>query len=89
MRTIELIKSKITFYAKKIQCNEFYPICKFSWDEQKEKYVRYERKTKDFIKYYYITSAEYNINELIYLFENNGFILSSKEMFDDLNYNEL
>lgn len=87
MGTNELINAKGTFYTKKFQCNGFYPIDRFSWNKQKNKYERFVRKTNDFVNYFYKLSSEYSVSELTYLLEHNSFLISGKELKDDLNYN--
>lgn len=86
----QFLEAKKTFYAKKRQNNDFFPIYKFVWNKKENAWERFSEKESGWKSEGFGNKMgqEDNINWFLYIFEHNSYILSYKEMKDNYTYND-
>lgn len=77
------LSSHCTFYAKKWQSNGYYPIDKFVWNNEKNMYEQFVKKSDKWVSHGFRGDNHY----WQYVFEHNAFILSFEEMTQTRKYN--
>lgn len=75
----ELLASKQTFYTKRWQSNDFYPVDKYTWDETEGKYHRWGFKKKDW--------GTIDNQALLSILRDNPCLISPDEFKDEYHYN--
>lgn len=88
------LNGKATFYAKKWQQNNYYPIEKFVWNEEQNGWEEFVQKGGSWHSWGVVfpNKVTYgdgvtNYSWWLYIFQNNSYILSDEEMTDNKHYN--
>lgn len=77
------LSSHGTFYAKQWQSNGYYPIDKFVWNNEKNMYEQFVKKSDKWVS----RGCRGDNHYWQYVFEHTAFILSFEEMTQTRKYN--